>query len=145
MAATAWSVYDKAKLNAGKGIIVLGDSHVFKVALFLNTSNCGSDSVGDEIGDLTNESSGGGYTRQTMTSVTWAESGGTVTWDADDVEFTASGGSITARYAVIYDDTTTSPLDCIVAWTQLDSSDVVTTDGNKMTVQMHGSGIFTLT
>jgi hypothetical protein len=61
--------------------------------------------------------------------------------------FTASGGSITARYAVIDDDTVTTPVaDPLVCYSLLDNSpaDLTATDGNTFTVQMNASGIFTL-
>ena len=54
--------------------------------------------------DVTNEVSGTVYSAggESLTSITFATSGGTITWDAADVEWTSS--TITgARYAAIYD------------------------------------------
>src|SRR5210317_2312288 len=45
----------------------------------------------------------------TLSGVTWAESGGTATLDADDEVILASGGAIpTFRYVYIYNDTSAS-------------------------------------
>ena len=124
------------------------DTDTFKLALFLSTSDADTLTAGNDVfGDLTNEhAAANGYTAggNTLASVTWVLSGETVTFDSADTVFTASGGSIIARFAVIYDTTATSGLlvKCI-----LDSApaDVTATDGNTLTIQMNASGIFTLT
>lgn len=58
MAADAWSLYDSFREFIADGIIDMDDDE-FYMALFLSTSNCNSDSVGDEYGDLTNEHANG--------------------------------------------------------------------------------------
>jgi hypothetical protein len=122
------------------------DSHSFKVMLTTSsyTPNAGTHTV---AADVTNElSTANGYTAggATLGTVTWSRSGGTVTFDAADVVWTASGGSIVARYAVIYDDTAAS--DELVAYILLDTSpaDVTATAGNTLTLAWNASGIFTL-
>ena len=65
---------------------------------------------------------------------------------ADEV-FTASGGSIVCRFAVIDDDTVSSPVtDPLVCFSLLDNApaDVTATDTNTLTIAMNASGIFTL-
>jgi hypothetical protein len=80
---------------------------------------------------------GNGYARQTLANQTWVRSTNTVTFNADDVVYTASGGSIVARYFVLFDDTPTSPLDPLICYGLLDQTplDVTATDGNTLTVQ----------
>lgn len=99
------------------------------------------------LADITNECSGNGYARATLGSVSWSHSGATATFDFADPTFTASGGSIVARYWAIYDDTPTSPADPLVAYGLLDSTpaDVTITSGNTFTFQINASGLFTLT
>lgn len=144
MAAGKWKLYDTAKEKIGQGIIDL-DTHTFKIALFLSTSNCDT-LTHDELGDLTNQhANGNGYTTggETLTC-TWVNSSGTITFDSDNPVWTASGGSITARFAVIYDDTVAGdPLLCVCL---LDTTpaDVTATAGNTLTITMNASGIFTL-
>lgn len=100
----------------------------------------------DELADITNELSGSGYSRQTILAAnsTYTNSSGTCTFDAPDVVFTASGGSLVARYAFIYDDTVAG--DPLVAYILLDTTpaNVTVTDGNTLTLQWNASGIFTI-
>lgn len=141
--AASITFYNSAKEYIGDGTVDL-DTHVFKV-LLTSSSYTPNASTHTQISDITNEVSGNGYARYTLTP-TWVLSGGTVTFNADNATFTASGGSIVARYAVIFDDTTTSPADALIAYILLDTTpaDVTTTTGNTLTIDWHASGIFTL-
>lgn len=146
MAAGAWEIYDDFKLRIGDGTHDL-DGHAFVVALYLSTSNAGtlSNSV---LATLTNEVSGNGYARDTTNTITWTRSGATATFDiTTDPQYTASGGSIVARRAVLYNDTPTSPADPLVATCLLDSApaDVTVTSGNTLTIVINALGVFTLT
>src|SRR4051812_33965275 len=101
MAAGNWTFTDAARKKLLDGTFDL-DSDSFKMALFLSTSNIGAGST--TYAGLTNEhANANGYTTggkalpPTLTGTT------TVTWDVDDQVWTASGGSITARFAVIYE------------------------------------------
>jgi hypothetical protein len=122
------------------------DTNTFKV-LLTSSSYTPSASTHTVKADVTNElATANGYTAggATLGSVTWGQSGGTATFDAADTVWTASGGSITARYAVIYDDTSAS--DILVAYILLDTTpaDVTATSGNTLTLAWNASGIFTL-
>jgi hypothetical protein len=146
MAATAWRMYSSAKEYIGDSTIDL-DGHVFKLQLHTSTytPNLNTHTV---RADLTNElATANGYTAggATIGSITWVASSGTATFDSADVQWTATGGSITARHGVIYDDTPSSPLDPLLAYATLDATpaDVTATDGNTFTVAMNASGIFT--
>lgn len=132
-AAGSWTFYNSFREYVADGTIDL-DTHVFKV-LLTTSSYTPSAASHTQISDITNELSGSGYARYTLTA-TWTRSGATVTFDSDDATFTASGGSITARYAVIFDDTTTSPADALVCYCVLDSTpaDVTVTDGDRKSV-----------
>ena len=150
MAADAWVIHDKAKEYIGDGTIDL-DGDTFKVALFQSTSNVATTSI-NALSTATNQvSNANGYTTGgvALTGVTWVESSGTVTFDATDMTdaWTASGGSIVARFAVIYDDTVTTPVaDPIIAHCLLDNSpaDITVTDGNTLSINFNASGIFTV-
>ena len=77
-----------------------------------------------------------------------SEASGTATLDMADTTFTASGGSIGPfRYAVIYNDTATSPADAAIAWYDYSSS-ITLLDTETFTIDF-GSGasndFFTLT
>ena len=97
------------------------------------------------LADITNEVSGSGYARQVLGSVTSNRSGAVQTFDFADPVFTASGGSIVARYWWIINTTVGgSPL---VAYGLIDSTpaDVTTTTGNTLTINVNASGLFTVT
>lgn len=85
------------------------DGHSFKIALMDTVHEF--DEEDEDWADVSaNEiAAGNGYTTngQVLAGVTWAQTDGTVKFDADNPVWTASGGSIETAYAaVIYDDTT---------------------------------------
>jgi hypothetical protein len=63
-------------------------------------------------------------------------------FDADDLTWTASGGSIEAAYAIIYNDTDTD--DPPVAFIDFDGTQTAT-DGTDFLLVWNASGIFTWT
>jgi hypothetical protein len=143
--AASITFYNSFREFVADGTIDL-DTHTFKVMLV--SSSYTFSAAHTVKTDITNElSTANGYTAggATLTSVTWGHSGGTATFDAADTVWSASGGSITARRAVIYDDTAAS--DELVASVLLDTTpaDVTATDGNTLTLQWNASGIFTIT
>jgi hypothetical protein len=86
--------------------------------------------------DLTEIAAGNGYTAGGTTSaqVTSAQTSGTYKLVITDVVFTASGGSIANfRYAVLYNDTPTSPADPLIGYWDYGAT-VTVTDGNSFTV-----------
>src|ERR1044072_8206738 len=139
-AAGAWTF-----TNAGRTSLLNGDfdidSDSWKMALFLSTSNIGSGST--TYAGLTNEhANNNGYTTGGIAITLTLSGTTTVTVDvATDPTWTASGGSIVARFAVIYEVSGK-----VLCYCLLDSSpaDVTVTDGNTLTVQINASGVFTL-
>lgn len=117
------------------------DSDTWKMALFLSTSNIGAAST--TYAGLTNEhANANGYTTGGV-AVTLTLSGTTtVTVDiTTDPSWTASGGSIVARFGVLYEVGGN-----VLCYCLLDSTpaDVTTTTGNVFTLQTNASGVFTL-
>lgn len=113
----------------------------FKVALSNTAPTAATD---DMFSDITEIAAGNGYTAggQALDSVTCTESGGTVTVDAADEVFTASGGSFaTFRYVVMYNDTATN--DELVCYWDLGSSQSLSS-GQSLNLNFNASGIFTL-
>lgn len=138
-AAGAWTFPDSARTDLLNGTFDL-DSDTWKMALFLSTSNIGAAST--TYAGLTNEhANANGYTTG-GTAITLSLSGTTtVTADSTDATWTASGGSIVARFAVIYEVGGR-----VLCYCLLDSApaDVTITTGNQLTVQINVSGVFTL-
>lgn len=140
MAAGAWTFPNGARTRLLNGTFDL-DSDTFKMALFLSTSNLGAGTT--TYAGVTNEhANANGYTTGGI-AVTLTLSGTTtVTVDiSSDPVWTASGGSITARYAAIYEVGGD-----VLCYCLLDNApaDVTATSGNTLTVAAHASGVFTL-
>ncbi|HSM17891.1 MAG TPA: hypothetical protein VK845_12970 [Gemmatimonadales bacterium] len=140
MAAGAWTFPDGARTRLLNGTFDI-DTDTFKMALFLSTSNLGAATT--TFAGVTNEhAAANGYTAGGI-AVTLTLSGTTtVTVDIQtDPVWTASGGSITARFAAIYE-----VAGDVLCYCLLDSApaDVTATDGNTLTVAANASGVFTL-
>ena len=140
MAAGAWTFTNGGRTKLLDGTFDI-DSDSYKMALFLSTSNIGATST--TYAGVTNEhANANGYTTGGI-AVTLTLSGTTtVTVDISaDPTWTASGGSIVARFAVIYEVSGN-----VLCYCLLDSSpaDVTVTDGNTLTIQISASGVFTL-
>lgn len=140
MAAGTWTFTNGARSKLLDGTFDL-DTDSFKMALFQSTSNIGAAST--TYAGVTNEvANANGYTTGGI-AITLTLSGTTiVTVDIQtDPVWTASGGSITARFAVVYEVGGN-----VLCYALLDSTpaDVTATDGNTLTVAANVSGVFTL-
>lgn len=141
MAAGAWVF-----TNGGRKMLLDGtfdiDSDTWKMALLLSTSNIGAAST--TYAGLTNEvANANGYTTGGNSIVLTLAGTTTETVDISvDPVWTASGGSITARFAVIYEVSGN-----VLCYCLLDAApaDVTATTGNTLTVAANASGVFTLT
>jgi hypothetical protein len=140
MAAGAWTFTNGARSSILDGTFDIADD-TYKCALFLSTSNIGAAST--TYAGVTNEhANANGYTTGGITVDLTISGTTTVTVDiATDPVWTASGGSIVARFAVIYEVGGN-----VLCYCLLDSSpaDVTATTGNTLTVAAHASGVFTL-
>ncbi len=138
--AAAWSFTNGARTKLIDGTFDI-DSDSWKMALFLSTSNIGAAST--TYAGLTNEhANANGYATGGIAITLTLAGTTTVTVDIQtDPVWTASGGSITARFAVIYEVGGN-----VLCYTTLDTTpaDVTTTDGNTLTIAAHTSGVFTL-
>ena len=139
-AAGAWVFTNGGRTSLLDGLFDI-DTDTWKMALFLSTSNIGAAST--TYAGVTNEhAAANGYTAGGE-SVALTLSG-TTTVKVDittDPVWTASGGPITARFAVIYEVAGNVLCYCLLDDTP---ADVTATDGNTLTVAAHASGVFTL-
>jgi hypothetical protein len=142
MAVTA-KVYYKAITSLANSEIDWG-THTIKCALF--TSSLSPSQSADQYFDAapytSNQVTGTGYTAggATLASKTEAFASNVKQFDAANAVWSAS--TITARYAVVYDDTPSSnkPLVCYVDF----GSDVPSSAGD-FTIAWDATGIFTVT
>lgn len=117
-------------------------SDTLKIML-TNTAPLATDSV---KADITEISAGNGYSAggAVVAQSSSAQTGGTYKLVISDPTFTASGGSIGPfRYAVLYNDTPTSPADPLIAFWDYGVS-ITLTNGNSFTVDLDQvGGVFT--
>lgn len=115
-------------------------AHSFKI-LLTNAAPVATNTV---KADLTEIAAGNGYTAGGLAvdSVTLTETGGVAKVTAADEVLTAAGGSIGPfRYAVLYNDTPTSPADPLVGWWDYGSS-LTLADGESFTVDFDATNGF---
>lgn len=113
------------------------DADTFKVML-TNTAPVATNTV---FANLTEITAGNGYTAggSATTKTSSGQTSGTYKAVYGDVVFTASGGSIGPfRYAVLYNDTPTSPADPLVGWWDRGSS-LTLSDGESVTIDFDAS------
>lgn len=139
-AATAWSMTDTGRTKLVNGTFDI-DTDSWKMALFLSTSNLSNSST--TYAGVTNEhANANGYTTGGIAITLTLSGTTTVTIDiSTDPVWTASGGSIVARFAVIYEVAGDVLFKCTLDSTP---ADVTATDGNTLTVAAHASGVATL-
>ena len=140
MAAGTWTFTNEGRTKLLDGTFDL-DTDTWKMALFLTASNIGATST-TFAGVTSEHAAGNGYTAGGETITLNLSGTTTVTVDiASDPVWTASGGSIVARFAVIYEVGGN-----VLCYALLDDTpaNVTATDGNTLTVAANASGIFTL-
>ena len=139
----ASGLYGITFLNALKNDLALDldDTTADRFKVMLVTSSYSPNfGTHDFKSDVTNEVSGTGYDAggKSLSSVTLTQSGGTITFDAANLTWASS--TITARAAVVYDDSLTNdPLICYIDFGADKSS-----SAGDFALTFNASGIFTL-
>lgn len=110
---------------------------VLKVMLSNTAPNVATHAVRADAAEI---AAGNGYTAGgTSIANVGTASAGTVTVAGTDIVFTAAGGSISAfRYAILYNDTPTSPADALIGYWDYGSSITLAT-GETFTVDFSSS------
>jgi len=122
------------------------DAHTFKIAL-TNTAPTASQTTWNTT-DHPAPAAANGYTAGgTATTISISETTGTTTVSGTQVVFTATAGGIGPfRYAILYNDSATSPADAAIAWWDYASS-ITLADTETFTVKFNNTTpgtIFTL-
>ena len=147
MTANAWQVYDVFLEQVGKELHNLDGADTIKMGLVLvgYTPNTETD-LSWSVVDGNEHANGNGYTTGGFAvAATWDAATGTLTLDVANGVWTASGGSIIARYAVLYNSSAGGVND-LIAYCLLDNTpaNVIATDGNSFTVAINAGGVFTI-
>ena len=139
MAAGSFTFYNSGKLKIATNAIDL-DGDTFQ-ALMTTSSYTPNVATQSNITDVTNEVTDSDYSRQTLTSVTVTETGGTVKFDAADISF-GSNVTITAKYLVLFSSTDSNSL---LAYVDLDSGGgSVSSSNSTFQVTINANGIATI-
>ena len=147
MAASAWTIFREAKRNLGQGNIDLSTG-VVKLALvksgatMLSANSSAGTWASLKTDGVTEVTSGGGYSSsgKNLTSVSWTLSGTTMKFDATDWSISVTADLSDIRAAVLR----MSVGDRVLAYASLSTASFDLSSGNKLTVQMNTSGIFTM-
>jgi len=148
MSAQAWQIYNEFKATVGLAQLNL-NADAMNVALFLSTSNCANVGlVTAQYATLTHElANGNGYLTGGFapTGVSYSQSAGTATFTMGTSTWTAAGGNLVFRYAVIYDNTAASKN--LICYSLLDTTpaDITILNGETLNLSINASGVFTLT
>lgn len=114
--------------------------HTLKVYLSNTAPNVATHAVKGDLAEITNQN---GYTAPVDIQNDMTEASGVATVTAVDVVITATGAVGPFRYAVIYNDTPTSPADPLVCYYDYGSS-ISLANGETFTLDF-GSSLFTIT
>lgn len=141
MAAGSWTFTNGGRTRLLNGTFDI-DTDSYKCALFLSTSNIGAAST--TFAGVTNEhAAANGYTAGGIAVSPLTLVGTTsvvVDWTTNPV-WTASGGSIVARFAVLYEVAGDVLCYCLLDNTP---ADVTATAGNTLTIDPPAGGVFSL-
>lgn len=136
------SLYNHTAKLFAEGSNIPGDT--YKVALYTTATFTASDTTlagvtGTQVTNANGYTTGGAaLTNVAVTTVTTNDA----KFDADDVTWTASGGSITASYAILYNDTDAN--DPPIAFIDFGGSESAGA-GTDFKIVWNASGIFTFT
>jgi hypothetical protein len=135
--ASKW--YGKGLLEVHKGNIDLDGATI--VAILCTSSYTPAQDTHEFVTDLTNELSGGGYARETLTSkaVTYDAGSNTVKWTADPIVFTALTG--TFRYMVLAVNSGSDATSRLIKYSDYTTDQVAA--GVDVTITPNASGLTT--
>jgi hypothetical protein len=145
MAAGAWTLTNTARTKLLNGTFDL-DTDLFKVALFLSTSNLTVASTTFAGVDNEHGTTNTGYTAggEPAAGGTVLELTGTTTVKVTESTpwvWTAGSAGITAKWAALYEVGGDVLCFCLL---ESGGANVSVTEGNTLTITAHASGIFTL-
>lgn len=137
MATSAWNKFQDFTEQLIRGVHDF-DAHTFKVAL-TNTAPSATQTTWN-VTDHPAPAAANGYPAGgTATTISISEASGTTTVSGTQVVFTATAGGIGPfRYAVVYNDSATSPADAAIAWLDYGSS-ITLGDTETLTIRFNNA------
>ncbi len=119
--------------DKGKGVHDLV-TDTLKIYLTNATPDAAADSIKADLAEI---AAGNGYPAGGVdVQNTWTETGGTATLDGTNMTITASGGSVGPfRYAVLFNETPTTPADPLISYWDYGSS-ISLADGESLAINI---------
>jgi hypothetical protein len=146
MAAGAWTVYNEAKKFIGAGTLILSTAK--RITLHTSASNAATAtlSIYSELTNEVSEATGYSSSGKSLASVAWTvgASAGQYKFDADDVVWTATGGSIANIKFAVISNVSGGASGKLLCRSTLTSAQFTLSSGNTLTLQMNSAGILTL-
>jgi hypothetical protein len=147
MAAGAWTVYNEAKKYLGNLTLSLATAK--RITLHTSASNAATLTL-SIFSELTGEvASGNGYSTsgKSLASIAWTTgaSAGSYKFDADDVVWTGTGGTIANIKFAVISNVSGGASGKLLCRSTLTSNQFTLGSGNTLTIQMASAGILTLT
>lgn len=146
MAAGAWAVYNEAKRYIGNATLNLSTAKRITLHTSASNANTATLSIYSELDNEVTEANGYSSSGKALGTVAWTvgASAGQYKFDADDVVWTGTGGTIpNIKFAVI-SNVSGGASGKLLCRSQLTSSQFTLSSGNTLTLQMNASGILTL-
>ncbi len=136
----AFVKFQKFARDLGLGVHNL-DTGLIKVYLTNTAPNVATHAVKADLAEI---ATGNGYTGAVDVSGVYTESAGVGTLVCSDVTITAAGGAIAQfRYAILFNDTPTSPADPLIGyWDRGSALDLA--DGDSVVIDF-GASVLTVT
>lgn len=135
----AFTKFQRAITDIAAGVhanALNADTDTLKVYLTNTAPNVATNQVKADLAEITNEN---GYAAPVDTQNAATTSSGTITVAGTDITITASGGTVGPfRYAVLYNDTPTSPADPLLGYWDYGSS-ITLQSGESFTVDFAAS------
>jgi hypothetical protein len=143
MPISTFTFFRQFKENLAKGVHDFTSDSTCTVTCALTAAANAPVNTNEILANLTQIS----YTNlssRVFTGITSEHITGTVSFTANDLVLTASGGSVAPfRYIVLYDDDPTSPADPLIGWFD-HGADVTLADGQTLTVDLTTGSFATL-
>ena len=144
---TAWIFFQKFKDQLGRAAVDLSAANTINCTLFHSGTNVSTDLQVSTISSVTGTAGAQGPQPYQLANVEWttgsAAPGSVYRFKSDAVVITASGGTMTVKFAVFWYSLgagTGLPMGYI----QLTNSDTEVTDGNTVTITPAAAGWFTM-
>ena len=140
MPTSSWYKFECLSEHLCEGVHDL-NADTLKLYLTNSAPNAATHAVKGDLAGIAEEN---GYTETDITTATSRTGAVTSITTVDYVEWTASGGSFgPVRYAVVFNDTPTSPADPLIGYYDYGAS-ITVADGEKLKVDF-GTSLFTVT